>query len=88
MELVKRKIGNLKTGTRFLHGCHSSVMIATDFKIKSFRNTKILCVSENGLTEFIDSDVEVDTFNQNIKEQFIGLSRKTINNVFSNQKHH
>lgn len=78
MEVKKTKIKDLLVGTRFIWKGHSSLMIATDMTMNSYNTKKRLCVSENGLCEWLDANIYVIRFNKSIQYKFSGLSQDIV----------
>ena len=80
MKKKKVMLGNMRIGTRFMYEGHSSLMIATDLRMVQNSLSRRLCVSENGLVEWIDVTFVGYVAPQTINIQILGTSSEFIKN--------
>jgi len=80
------KIKNIPTGKRFIEGSHSSLMFATNLTQKSGEQNTRLCVSENGLAEWIDVTREVISVDDSVHKEIIGVCNKAIQQILEEKK--
>lgn len=72
------KVGNMPTGTRFLSGENSTLVIATNSYMVIDNVRHRMCVSESGVAKWVDCEDTLPKFDKTIKLSFTGLSHKII----------